>query len=65
VELGQELTVKIEALDPQQKRIALAPEDYVAKDPQEERYVPPPVSKEPTSMGTFGDLLQSQLRKKR
>jgi small subunit ribosomal protein S1 len=65
VELGQELTVKIESLDPQQKRIALAPEDYVAKDPQEERYVPPPVSKEPTSMGTFGDLFQSQLRKKR
>lgn len=65
VEIGQELTVKIESLDPQQKRIALAPEDYVAKEPQEERYVPPPVSKEPTSMGTFGDLLQSQLRKKR
>lgn len=65
VEIGQELTVKIESLDPQQKRIALAPEDYVAKEPQEERYVPPPVSKESTSMGTFGDLLQSQLRKKR
>ena len=61
VEIGQELTVKIESLDPQQKRVALAPEDYVAKEPQEERYVPPPASKESTSMGTFGDLLQSQL----
>lgn len=65
VEIGQELTIKIESIDPQQKRIALAPEDYVAKEPQEERYVPPPVSKAPTSMGTFADLLQSQLRKKR
>ena len=65
VEIGQELTVKIESLDPQQKRIALAPEDYVAKEPQEERYVPPPVSKERASMGTFGDLFQSQIRKKR
>lgn len=65
VETGQELTVKIESLDTQQKRIALTPEDYVAKEPQEERYTPPPASRESPSMGTFGDLLKSQLRKKR
>ena len=66
VEAGQELTVKIESIDSAQKRIALAPEDYTAKERQTEReteYVPPAV-KEPVSMGTLGDLLQKQMTKK-
>jgi small subunit ribosomal protein S1 len=64
--VGQELTVKIESIDAAQKRIALAPEDYVAKEqPDREQYTPPPASKEASSMGTFADLLKSQMKKKR
>jgi small subunit ribosomal protein S1 len=65
LEAGQELTVKIESVDTAQKRLALTPEDYVAKELDEERFTPPPASKEPTSMGTFGDLLKSQSKKKK
>jgi hypothetical protein len=42
----------------------LTPEDYVAKESAEE-YIPPLVNKESPSMGTLGDLLKSQIRKKR
>lgn len=66
LEAGQELTVKIESIDSAQKRIALTPEDYVAKEQSErEQYTPPPVSKESVSMGTLGDLLKSQMGKKK
>jgi small subunit ribosomal protein S1 len=66
VEAGQELTVKIESIDSAQKRIALTPEDYVAKErPEREQYTPPPVHKEPVSMGTLGDLLTSQMNRKK
>jgi len=64
LEAGQELTVKIESIDVGQKRLALTPEDYVAKEPTE-KYTPPPISKESPSMGTFADLLQSQIKKKK
>jgi small subunit ribosomal protein S1 len=63
VEVGQDLTVKIESIDVGQKRLSLAPEDYVAKESVEE-YAPPSVSKESPSMGTLGDLLKSQIKKK-
>jgi len=65
LEAGQELTVKIESIDSAQKRLALTPEDYVAKESTNEQYTPPPVTREATSMGTFGDLLKSQTKKKR
>jgi small subunit ribosomal protein S1 len=66
VETGQELTVKIESVDTAQKRIALVPEDFVAREtPGREEYTQPPTSKESQSMGTFGDLLKSQLKTKR
>ncbi|WP_448872288.1 30S ribosomal protein S1 [Desulfobulbus propionicus] len=66
VEAGQDLTVKIESVDASQKRIALVPEDFVAREtPVREEYTPPPTNKEPQSMGTLGDLLKSQLQKKR
>lgn len=66
VEVGQELTVKIESIDSPQKRIALTPEDYIAKERQTEREteLAPPTVKEPVSMGTFGDLLKKQIKKK-
>ena len=68
VEVGQEMTVKIESIDTAQKRIALVPEDFVAKEDspkKREDYTPPPASKDSQSMGTLGDLLKSQLKKKR
>ena len=70
VEVGQEMTVKIESIDEAQKRIALVPEDFVAKEgsspaSKREDYTPPPVSKESQSMGTLGDLLKSQMKKKK
>jgi small subunit ribosomal protein S1 len=63
LETGQAMTVRIESVDVGQKRLSLAPEDYVAKEPAEE-YTPPPVSKESPSMGTLGDLLKLQAKKK-
>jgi len=63
------MTVKIESIDETQKRIALVPEDFVAKEgsspSKREDYTPPPASKESQSMGTLGDLLKSQLKKKK
>lgn len=63
LEAGQELTVKIESIDADQKRISLAPEDFVAKEPVED-FTPPPMSKTSPSMGTLGDLLKLQSKKK-
>lgn len=64
LEAGQELTVKIESVDTVQKRLALTPEDYVAKEPSKgESYTPPPVSQEASSMGTFGDLIKTRIKK--
>jgi small subunit ribosomal protein S1 len=66
VEAGQDLTVKIESIDSEQKRLSLTPEDYVAKEATtKEEYTPPPVTREATSMGTLGDLLKSQIKKKK
>ncbi|NLX20037.1 MAG: 30S ribosomal protein S1 [Desulfobulbus sp.] len=66
VETGQELTVKIESFDGEQKRIALTLEDYKAEEQHEERdFRPPPESKPTGSMGTLGDLLKLQLQKKK
>ncbi len=65
LEGGQEVTVTIESVNVDQKRLALAPEDYIAKEQEEEVAAPPPPSREAASMGTLGDLLRTQLHKKR
>jgi len=66
LEAGQELTVKIESVDTEQKRLALTPEDYVAKEGAgDESYTPPPAPREATSMGTFGDLIKTRIKKKK
>lgn len=67
VEAGQDMTVKIESIDTAQKRIALVPEDFEARTTtaKPEEFTPPPMKKESQSMGTLGDLLKSQLKKKR
>ncbi len=65
IETGQELTIKIEAVDAAQKRISLAPEDYTPKEKMDkEEELPKPVIKEQVSMGTLGDLLKKQLQKR-
>jgi small subunit ribosomal protein S1 len=64
LEAGQDITVKIDSVDRDQKRISLVPEDYTAKEEEEKNYTPPPKDSKPTSMGTFGDLLKAQLKGK-
>jgi len=68
LEAGQEITVKIDSVDLEKKRISLVPEDYTAKAEEEKaaknEYVPPKESA-PQSMGTFGDLLQAQMKGKK
>jgi small subunit ribosomal protein S1 len=65
VAVGQEMTVKIESIDVGQKRLALTPEDDAAREPAVDEAVPPPVRRESSSMGTLGDLLRSQMKKKK
>ena len=64
LEAGQDITVKIDAVDKEQKRISLVPEDFTTREEVEKSYSPPPQENKPKSMGTLGDLLQAQLKKK-
>ncbi len=64
LEAGQEITVKIDSVDREQKRISLVPEDYTAKEASEKNYTPPPKDSKPASMGTLGDLLKAQMNNK-
>lgn len=64
LEAGQDITVKIDAVDKEQKRISLVPEDFTTREEVEKSYSPPPQESKPKSMGTLGDLLQAQLKKK-
>ena len=65
---GQEITVKIDSVDLEKKRISLVPEDYTAKAEEENaaknEYAPSKASA-PQSMGTFGDLFQAQMKGKK
>jgi small subunit ribosomal protein S1 len=71
LEAGQEITVKIDSIDLEKKRISLVPEDYTAKAEEEKaakkEYTSTQDSKgnAPQSMGTFGDLLQAQMKQKK
>jgi small subunit ribosomal protein S1 len=65
LEAGQDITVKIDAVDTEQKRISLVPEDYTAKAEEEKNYTPPPRDSKPKSMGTLGDLLKAQMQGKK
>ena len=64
LEAGQEITVKIDGVDREEKRISLVPEDFTAQEEEEKNYTPPPRDSKPKSMGTFGDLLKAQMKKK-
>ncbi len=63
LEAGQEITVRIDGLDPEQRRISLVPEDYAGNDTAEEE-IPQVRDTRPRSMGTLGDLLKAQMKKK-
>ncbi len=65
LEVGQPITVKIDSVDPEQRRISLLPEDYTEEDKEDNNYTPPPASQTPRSMGTLGDLLQAQMKGKK
>ncbi|MDW7773368.1 MAG: 30S ribosomal protein S1 [Desulfobulbaceae bacterium] len=66
LESGQELTVRIEEVDKEKKRISLAPEDYEADEKSTPQEVQQKIKQsQPKSFGTLGDLLKSQLKKKK
>jgi small subunit ribosomal protein S1 len=65
LEAGQEITVKIDSVDTDKKRISLVPEDYTAEAEEKKNYTPPPKDSKPKSMGTLGDLLQAQMERKK
>ena len=67
LEQGQPITVKIDAIDLEKKRISLIPEDYTPREEQEKQereQIPPPRPQKAGAMGTLGDLLKAQLDKK-
>jgi small subunit ribosomal protein S1 len=65
LEQGQEITVRIDGVDPESKRISLVPEDFTEEtaspEDREQAYKPPPQK----SFGTFGDLLSKTMKKKK
>ncbi|HEB70734.1 MAG TPA: S1 RNA-binding domain-containing protein, partial [Desulfobulbus sp.] len=63
LESGQPITVKIDGVDNEKKRISLVPEDYSGDDQAEKKEYTPPVEPQSRSMGTFADLLKGQLKK--
>ncbi len=64
LEQGQEITVRIDNIDKDSKRISLVPEDFTddkdTQEKEEKSYRPSPESK---SLGTFGDLLSATMKK--
>ncbi len=64
LEAGQDITVKIDSVDLEKKRISLVPEDYIAEAEEKNNYTQPPKDSKPESMGTFGDLFQAQIERK-
>ncbi len=70
LEEGQEIEVKVESIDTVEKRISLAPSDYVSPDDDqksEDKLVKNFQSdrkKQTRTMGTLGDLLQAKLAEK-
>lgn len=64
MEPGQEFTIKIDAVDPEKKRISLVPDDYTKEEQTDEKFIPKPSETKPQSMGTLGDLLKAQIKKK-
>lgn len=66
IEDGQEITIRIDSVDREKKRISLVPEDFteesVSNQEKEEDYKPPVGNK---SLGTLADLFGASLSKKK
>lgn len=66
LEEGQDITIRIDGVDKESKRISLVPEDFAKEHDSEEKdekvYKPPVESR---SMGTLGDLLSQTMKKKK
>lgn len=73
LEEGQQLEVIVESIDTEERRISLAPTDYVSEESQENvekaeytNYVKKSKkSKEDEDMGSFGALLQAKMKQKK
>lgn len=65
LETGQEITIRIDSVDPDKKRISLAPEDAAADREKDERPRRPPAGSTPKTFGTLGDLLREKLAGKK
>ena len=67
LEEGQEIEVQVESIDIVEKRISLAPSDYVSPENDQEledrlvKDFKKANKKESSALGTFGDLLQAKL----
>lgn len=70
LEEGQQLEVQVESVDRAEKRISLAPSDYVSpeEDQNKEQELLKTFKKsnkeQPATLGTFGDLLKAKLNEK-
>lgn len=66
VEVNQDITVRIDSVDNENKRISLVPDDYEQEDEKETFQASLKHQKEqPKSLGTLGDILIAQLSKKK
>jgi small subunit ribosomal protein S1 len=65
LDAGQEITVRIESIEPEKQRIALVPDDYAGNAEQSPDAEPPRPKERPKSLGTLGDLLAAGMKKKK
>jgi small subunit ribosomal protein S1 len=64
--VGQSVTVQIDAIQKAEQRISLVPEDYTAKEEEQQKAsLPSPQDHTPQSFGTFGDIFQQAQKRKR
>jgi len=65
LEAGREITIRIEGLDIEKKRISLVPENFTQeREEVADQSDVQPLQSAPQSLGTLGDLLQSKLAEK-
>ncbi len=66
LEVGREVTVRIDGVEADKKRISLAPEDAAATEREkDERPAGQPAAVKPNTLGTLGDLLRDKLAGKK
>jgi len=66
LEVGQNITVRIDGMEADKKRISLAPEDAAAdREKSDEQPTRPAAASTPQTLGTLGDLLRDQLAGKK